>query len=260
MRDVQGERDTRNIPIDRVGVSGVSYPLAVMDPCENVQHVTGIVRMSVSLPKDFRGTHMSRFIEVLEKCRGKMTLGNLEEIVDALKDQLEAPEAEVAVAFPYFVRRSAPVSQAESYTRIDVEFWAMKANRFDFVLKVAVPVQTLCPCSREISKFGAHNQRARVEIEIRMKRLVWIEDLVAVAEQAASAPVLTLLKREDEKALTEMAFLNPRFVEDVVREVSIRLDRDERITWYRVSVVSDESIHNHQAFACLERSVSFPER
>jgi len=260
MRDVQGERDNRNIPIDRVGVSGVSYPLAVMDPSENVQHVTGAVRMSVSLPKDFRGTHMSRFIEVLERCRGKMTLGNLEEIVDALKKELAAPEAEVAIAFPYFVRRTAPVSGAESYTRIDVEFWAMKASRFDFVLKVAVPVQTLCPCSREISEFGAHNQRARVEIEIRMRRLVWIEDLVSVAEQSASAPVLTLLKREDEKALTEKAFLNPRFVEDVVREVSLRLDRDERIKWYRVSVVSDESIHNHQAFACLERFVSCPAR
>ncbi|MFA0888524.1 MAG: GTP cyclohydrolase FolE2 [Synergistales bacterium] len=255
MKDVQGERDTRNIPIDRVGVCGVSYPLVVMDPHENVQHVTASVTMSVSLPKDFRGTHMSRFIEVLESCRGNMTLGNLEEIVEALKTQLDAPEAEITVSFPYFIRRAAPVSGAESYSRTDVEFWAVKAERFDFILKVGVPVQTLCPCSKEISEYGAHNQRARVEIEIRMKRLVWIEELVAVAEESASAPVLTLLKREDEKALTELAFSNPRFVEDVVREISMKLDLDGRIKWYRVSVVSDESIHNHQAFASLERTV-----
>ena len=254
MRDVQGERDTRNIPIDRVGVCDVSYPVVVMDPNENVQHVTATVRMSVSLPKDFRGTHMSRFIEVLERCRGKMTLSNLEEIVDELKAQLDAPEAEITVAFPYFIRRSAPVSGAESYSRTDVEFWAVKAKRFDFILKVGVPVQTLCPCSKEISDFGAHNQRARVEIEVRMKRLVWIEELVELAEASASAPVRTLLKREDEKALTEKAFSNPRFVEDVVREISIKLDSDCRIKWYRVSVASDESIHDHRAFASLERS------
>jgi GTP cyclohydrolase I len=254
MKDVQGERDTRNIPIDRVGVCGVSYPIVVMDPLENVQHVTASVRMSVSLPKDFRGTHMSRFIEVLESCRGKMTPGNLEEIVDALKTQLDAPEAEITIAFPYFIRRAAPVSGAESYSRTDVEFWAVKAEKFDFILKVGVPVQTLCPCSKEISDYGAHNQRARVDIEIRMKRLVWIEELVELAEESASAPVRTLLKREDEKALTEMAFSNPRFVEDVVREISMRLDSDGRIKWYRVSVVSDESIHNHQAFASLERT------
>lgn len=253
MKDVQGEKDTRNIPIDRVGVCGVSYPVIVMDPHENIQHVTASVRMSVSLPKHFRGTHMSRFIEVLERCRGKMTLSNLEEIVDELKVQLDAPEAEISVTFPYFVRRSAPVSGAESYSRIDVEFWAVKSERFDFILKVNVPVQTLCPCSKEISDFGAHNQRARVEIEVRMKKLVWIEELVSTAEASASAPVRTLLKREDEKALTEQAFSNPRFVEDVVREISLALDSDSRIGWYRVSVTSEESIHDHQAFASLER-------
>lgn len=255
MKDVQGERDNRNIPIDRVGVCGVSYPVVVMDPHDNVQHVTAAVKMSVSLPKDFRGTHMSRFIEVLERCRGKMTLSNLEEIVDELKSQLDAPEAEITIAFPYFIRRAAPISGAESYSRTDVEFWAVKAEQFDFILKVGVPVQTLCPCSKEISEFGAHNQRAKVEIEVRMKRLVWIEELFSLAEASASAPVRTLLKREDEKALTEMAFSNPRFVEDVVREISIKLDSDCRIKWYRVSVVSDESIHDHQAFACLERSM-----
>jgi GTP cyclohydrolase I len=253
MKDVQSERDNRNIPIDRVGVCGVFYPVIVMDPHENVQHVTASVSMSVSLPKDYRGTHMSRFIEVLERRRGKMTLSNLEEIVDELKVQLDAPEAEITVAFPYFIRKSAPVSGSESYSRTDVEFWAVKAEAFDFILKVGVPVQTLCPCSREISDYGAHNQRARVEIEVRMKKLVWIEELVSVAESSASAPVLTLLKREDEKALTEMAFSNPRFVEDVVREISMKLDGDSRVKWYRVSIVSEESIHNHQAFASLEK-------
>jgi GTP cyclohydrolase I len=254
MRDVQGEKDTRNIPIDRVGVCGVSYPIVVMDPHENVQHTTATVRMSVSLPKDFRGTHMSRFIEVLELYRGKMTPSSLERIVEDLKCQLDAPLAEITVAFPYFIRRAAPVSRSESYTRYDVEFWAEKGEKFDFLLKVGIPVQTLCPCSKEISEFGAHNQRARIEISVRMNRLVWIEELVPLAEASASAPVLTLLKREDEKALTEQAFSNPRFVEDVVRELSIRLDKDERIDWYRVSVVSEESIHNHQAFASLERN------
>ena len=253
MRDVQSERDIRNIPIDSVGVTGLAYPIEVRDRNDKTQHTVATVEMSVSLPRDYRGTHMSRFIEILNSCNGHVTLPNLEHIVAALRDHLDAEQSEIRFSFPYFAVRKAPVSGAPSLTRYDVVFWASSGKDFDFTLTVIVPVNTLCPCSREISEKGAHNQRAEVTITVRMDRLVWIEELAEVAEESASSPVFTLLKREDEKFVTEKAYDTPRFVEDVVREVSVRLDDDPRIRWYSVRVVSHESIHAHEAFASLSR-------
>ncbi len=253
MRDVQSERDRRNIPIDSVGVTGLAYPIVVRDKHEKTQHTVATVEMAVSLPKDYRGTHMSRFIEILNSCNGHVTLQNLQQIAEALRDHLDAERAEVEFRFPYFASRQAPVSGSPSYTRYDVVFWAASDDRFDFTLTVSVPVNTLCPCSREISEKGAHNQRAEVRITVRMNHLVWIEELAVIAEESASSPVFTLLKREDEKFLTEKAYDTPRFVEDVVREVAERLDRDSRIDWYSVTVTSHESIHAHDAFASLSR-------
>ena len=253
MKDVQNEKDTRNVPIDRVGVTSVSYPIVVLDPKENIQHTVANVTMAVSLPRNFRGTHMSRFLEVLNEFKGRVTLESLEQVTIDLKKRLNASGSEVKIEFPYFINRKAPVSKSSSYTRYDVVFWASYDENFDFAVKVAVPVHTLCPCSKEISEYGAHNQRAQVAIEVRMNKRVWIEELVAVAESCASSPVYTLLKRKDEKFVTEQAYSNPRFVEDVVREVALKLDQDSRIDWYSVSVVSQESIHNHDAFASLVR-------
>jgi GTP cyclohydrolase I len=253
MRDVQSERDRRNIHIDSVGVTGLAYPIVVRDKHEKTQHTVATVEMAVSLTKDYRGTHMSRFIEILNSCNGHITLQNLENIAQSLRRHLGAGRAEVEFRFPYFASRQAPVSGASSFTRYDVIFWAARDDNFDFTLTVSVPVTTLCPCSREISQNGAHNQRAEVRMTVRMNRLVWIEDLADVAEQSASSPVFTLLKRDDEKFVTEKAYDTPRFVEDVVREVAARLDVDPRIDWYTVTVTSHESIHAHDAFASLSR-------
>ncbi len=254
MKDVQNELDSRNISIDRVGVSGVSYPIVVLDPEFSEQHTVARVCMSVSLAGDTRGTHMSRFMGLLNDFQGKVTLGNLEDMVDIIQESLGAEKAELIFEFPYFVKRKAPVSRIESYSGYDVVFWSSREkDRFDFILQVRVPVQTLCPCSREIAETGAHNQRAYVEISVRMKNLVWIEEIVDIAEKAASAPVFSLLKREDEKFITEFAYSNPRFVEDVAREAVLDLEQDDRITWFRVKVTSQESIHNHDAFAEIER-------
>ncbi len=190
MRDVQSEPDRRNIPIDSVGVTGLSYPVQVRDRNEKIQNTVATVEMSVSLPKHYRGTHMSRFIEILNSCNGHITLQDLENIAGSLKDHLEAERAEIRFSFPYFATRRAPVSGSPSLTRYDVEFWASSGKDFDFTLTVTVPVNTLCPCSREISDKGAHNQRAEVCIAIRMDRLVWIEELAEIAEQSASSPIL----------------------------------------------------------------------
>ncbi len=256
MRDVQNERDSRKVAIDLVGVRNVSYPIVVLDREQNEQQTVAQISMAVSLPHHYRGTHMSRFIEVLEEIQGKITLSRMEQITEHLRQVLEADRAEITFQFPYFIRRYAPVTKIPSYSRYDVTFWTQKEENFDLITTVSVPVQTLCPCSKEISDVGAHNQRARIDISVRMKNFVWIEELVEIAERCGSAPLYTLLKREDEKYVTEQAYNNAKFVEDVLRDTALELDTEERISWYKVRVVSSESIHNHDAFAELERHVS----
>ena len=254
MKDVQNERDDRQVTIDRVGVRNVSYPIVVMDRERGTQNTVASISMSVLLPHEYRGTHMSRFIEILEAHKGKVGPVTLEAITEHLRSKLDATEAEIEFQFPYFVRKSAPVSGILSYMRHDASLKGIyKKNTFDMITGVKVGVQTLCPCSKEISLNGAHNQRTKVELAVRMDELVWFEEMIQMVERSASAPLYTLLKREDEKRVTEQAYTNPRFVEDVVRDLSIELNRDERITWYEVSVVSAESIHNHDAFAEISR-------
>jgi len=258
MRDVQSELDKRNIPIDRVGISGISYPVTVLDKERRTQETVADVAMAVALPHEYRGTHMSRFVEALEEFRGKVTPHELEDLTDHLINRLEALKAEVVFRFPYFIRKSAPVSKLESWSRYDVMFKAEKTkSQFDLVIEVIVAIQTLCPCSKEISDFGAHNQRAYVQLSVRMKDFIWIEELVSIIENCASAPTFTLLKREDEKFVTELAYNNPRFVEDVVRDIVIHMESDKRISWFRVLVSSSESIHNHDAFAEVERACEY---
>lgn len=254
MRDIQSEKDKRNVPIDRVGISGISYPITVLDKSRGTQETVAQVAMAVALPHEYRGTHMSRFVEALEDfIKGKVTPHDIEDFTDTLIKKLNARKAEVVFRFPYFIRKSAPVSKRESWSRCEVVFRAEKGDKFDFVTEVAAAVQTLCPCSKEISEYGAHNQRAVVRVAVRMKELVWIEELVSMVEDCASAPTYALLKREDEKFITELAYDNPKFVEDVVREVVLKLEGDDRISWFRVLVSSNESIHNHDAFAEVSR-------
>ena len=210
------------------------------------------VSVAVDLPKDLRGTHMSRFVQCLQKL-DIVNLSALEEVLDDLKESLLADRAFLKLEFPYFIQKEAPVSGLSSVMDLNCVYTMEKGTRFTQKVEVQVPIQTLCPCSREISAYGAHNQRAVASLEIEASEFVWIEELAEMADAGASAPVYGLLKRPDEKFVTEEAYDNPRFVEDAVREIALRLEADPRISWYRATVKSFESIHNHNAFACVEK-------
>ncbi len=253
MKDIQSEKDVRNIPLKRVGVSDILYPVRVMDRANGTQKTIARINMFVDLPKEFRGTHMSRFIEVLNKHRCDMSIKNIENVLNDIKSPLNAAESHIEVRFPYFLLKKAPVSNIESFMNYECAFIASKREKMDFILEVNTPVHTLCPCSKAISKYGAHNQRGIITVRVRMKKLVWIEEIIEISEQAASAPLYSLLKRPDEKYITEKAYNNPRFVEDVVRNVSLSLDKDERITYYAVEAKNFESIHNHNAYAFFDK-------
>ncbi|MDD3649139.1 MAG: GTP cyclohydrolase FolE2 [Candidatus Hydrothermia bacterium] len=252
MKDIQSQNDSRKIPIDKVGIEDLIYPIRVMDRANVLQHTIAKVKLSVELPHNFRGTHMSRFVEVLNKHSNNITLHNIEDILDELKKVLKAEKSYLEFEFPYFMKKKAPVSGMESYMNYLCRFIASKGEKFDFIVEVNVPVHTLCPCSKEIADRGAHNQRAEIQIQVRTLKLVWIGELVELAEESASGPLFALLKRSDEKLITEKAFDTPRFVEDVVREVAIKLYNEPRVYWFKINVKSFESIHNHNAFASVE--------
>ena len=251
-----GQGATAKIPVRKVGIKDLRYPIVMRDQRRQSQSTIAAVNMYVDLPHDFKGTHMSRFVEILSRYHGKISVDEMGNILDAMLDRFDSETAHIEVRFPYFIEKAAPVSGAEALMDYECGFFASadrsrEPAQFDLVLEVRVPVTTLCPCSREISDNGAHNQRSRVMIRVRTCRLVWLEDLIEVAEQAASAPLYPLLKREDEKAVTEQAYDNPRFVEDCVRAVAVRLRDDPRITWYEVQCENLESIHNHNAYALV---------
>ncbi|MGJ8453995.1 GTP cyclohydrolase FolE2 [Pseudothermotoga sp. U03pept] len=255
MKDVQSQPDMRNVYLQRVGIKNLSYPVTVMDKKDGYQDTVAIINMYVDLPVEFRGTHMSRFVEVLNKYRLGIDPKIIREMLEELRATLNASVARVEIEFPYFVLKKAPVSKHESFTRYICRIDGQKsANTYDFTVSVGVPVLTLCPCSKEISERGAHNQRAIVWIHVRSKKLIWFEELIEYAEESASSPVYTILKRVDEKFITEHAYDNPRFVEDVAREIALRLNNDQRISWYRVEVESFESIHDHNAYACVTKN------
>jgi GTP cyclohydrolase I len=260
MEDVQSRPDDRRVPIDQVGVCDLRYPITVLDRRQETQQTVARLTMSVSLPHHFKGTHMSRFIEVLNRHRGEVTMRTLPEMLRDLRKRLHAEKAQVVVQFPYFLERAAPVSGARSLMEYECSFQAETDGAAeDFVLGVRVPVTSLCPCSKAISEYGAHNQRGHLTIEVRTARVpgqdpafVWIEELVDVAERSASAPVYPLLKRADERHVTMQAYDNPVFVEDMVRNVAVRLRSDPRVAWFRVHALNHESIHNHGAFVRIE--------
>ena len=254
MKDVQNQLDDRNIAIDKVGVKNIRYPITVLDRKRGTQRTVASINMYVNLPHRYKGTHMSRFIEVLSEHRENINLRALANILEAMKQRLNAESAHIEVEFPYFVEKAAPVSGATSLMEYNVAFrGSLNGGGLDLVVEIAVPVTTLCPCSQEISDDGAHNQRGQVRLSVRFKRFFWIEDLIRVAEESASSEVYSLLKREDEKYVTEMAYANPVFVEDIVREVSRKLDADPNIVWFAVDSENFESIHNHSAYAYIER-------
>lgn len=252
MKDVQSERDYRNIPLKNVGINNLKWPVTVMDKSEGVQNTVATISISVDLPHDIRGTHMSRFVETVSKMKS-INPKDLEITLEELRENLDAKVAHCRIEFDYFIKKPSPVTGIISPYDVKCCFEGEKSDDFNFLMEVVVPVSTLCPCSKEISDFGAHNQRAIVHIKVDMKKLIWIEDIVKVAEESASSPIYSLLKRKDEKWVTEQAYLNPRFVEDVTREAALRLEENPNIRWYSVNVESIESIHNHNAFAYTEK-------
>lgn len=252
MKDVQGEKDLRCVPLKHVGIKDLRWPIELRDKTKGTQHTVAKVTLAVDLPHDMRGTHMSRFVECLQTL-GPVGLHEVEGILDTLKARLQAEKAFLQLEFPYFITKAAPVSGQTAPMDIDCIYKAENGAEFKLNICAVIPVQTLCPCSKEISAYGAHNQRAFAKIEIVANEMVWLEELVAIADAGASSPVFGLLKRPDEKFVTEMAYDNPRFVEDAVREIALRLEADTRISWYRCEVESVESIHNHNAFAVVEK-------
>ena len=254
--DIQNTRDTRGVAIDQVGIRDLSYPIQVLDRVGNPISTVATIAMSVHLPHHFKGTHMSRFLEVLSRHEGEITMRTLPAILHELEEKLHAESARIEVSFPYFIEKAAPVSGARAKVACQVTFLGeTRGHKKDFALRVETPVKTLCPCSKEISDYGAHNQRGHVTIEVRTRRtkegwdMVWIEDLVEVAEKSASAPIYALLKRSDERFVTMQAYDNPVFVEDLVRNVAVRLKKDKRITSFEIGTINQESIHAHNAFA-----------
>lgn len=262
MHDIQSEEDDRCIRIDKVGVNGLRYPITVLDRDHETQHTIASLTLSVSVPHNFKGTHMSRFIEILNEHRGEVTMRTLPDILHTMKDRLQAESAHVEVRFPYFVERSAPVSGARAMVDYECHFSGNSNGQSDdFVVGVRVPVTSLCPCSKAISDYGAHNQRGEIAIDVRSLPsdngtpvIIWIEELIEIAESCASAPVYALLKRADERHVTMQAYDNPVFVEDMARNVAVKLQADSRVSWFQVDVVNQESIHNHNAFASLQWS------
>ncbi len=252
LKDVQSQRDERNIYLHRVGVKNLSYPIAVLDKANKKQNTIAAINMYVDLPENYRGTHMSRFIEVLNDYHLEVNPKRIHEILETLRKVLNAERSVIEISFPYFIKKLAPVTRSESYLKYECSFYAEDyKDSLDFVTKVDVPIHTLCPCSKEISDFGAHNQRAVCSVYFKSYELVWIEDIVDIVEKSASAPIFTLLKRPDEKYVTEKAYENPKFVEDIARDVSLSLNECDKIYWYKVEVESFESIHLHNAYACV---------
>ncbi|HRT27547.1 MAG TPA: GTP cyclohydrolase FolE2 [Syntrophales bacterium] len=254
MVDVQSLTDHRNINIKKVGVKGVKYPIIVLDRANGFQHVNATVNMYVNLPHHFKGTHMSRFVEVLNEYRGQINIKTFRTILEKIKEKLNAESAHMEIEFPYFIEKTAPSSGAKSLMEYICRFAGENnGQKTDFMVGVTVPVTTVCPCSKEISSLGAHNQRSIVKVNLRFRKFFWIEDVIKLVEDSASGEVYSLLKRADEKYVTEKAYRNPMFAEDVVRSVAEKLNRMDNFPWYSVEAENLESIHNHSAYAYVEK-------
>ena len=260
MKDVQNTGDERGIAIDQVGVCDLMYPITVLDRENQKQQCAAAIALSVSLPHHFKGTHMSRFLQVLAEHQGEFTMRTVPSILHDLKKRLDAESAHIEVSFPYFLQRKAPVSGLSAPMDYHCTFVGESNGKADeFLLRVRVPIGTLCPCSKEISDYGAHNQRGYLTISLRTRKrddgtwdFLWIEEIVDIAEKSGSVPIYPLLKRTDERHVTMQAYDNPVFVEDVVRNAALQLKADPRISWFEVRAVNHESIHNHSAFAVVK--------
>lgn len=254
MEDVQSSSDTRQIPINKVGIKDIRHPVRVADRTGGEQHTIANFNMYVNLPHNFKGTHMSRFVEILNNHEREISVKSFKEMMVEMTERLEANSGHVEMRFPYFVNKTAPESKVQSLMDYDVTFIGDFVNGDNqLTLKVLVPVTSLCPCSKKISDYGAHNQRSHVTVTATIKDFVWIEEIIDLVEKEASCELYGLLKRPDEKNITERAYDNPKFVEDMVRDVAARLNADDRIISYIAESENFESIHNHSAYALIER-------
>jgi len=254
--DVQNTEDTRKIAINKVGIKDIRHPVRVRDRTGGDQHTIANFNMYVNLPHNFKGTHMSRFVEILNQHEREISVQSFKDMLVEMTDRLEAESGHVEMSFPYFVNKAAPVSGVKSLLDYDVTFiGAIEKGNHETILKVVVPVTSLCPCSKKISERGAHNQRSHVTLTVKTQEFVWIEDLIDIVENIASCELYGLLKRPDEKYVTERAYDNPKFVEDMVRDIATALNDDQRISAYIVESENFESIHNHSAYALIEKNM-----
>lgn len=253
MEDVQSRVDSRQIPINRVGVKDLSHPVTIIGKDGRTSHSIATFSMSVALPHDKKGTHMSRFVQMLNEEETVISAKSFNKLLSRMVKRLEAEAGYIEMQFPYFIEKSAPVSGIKGLMDYQVNLIGqIEQGYVASTLEVTVPVKSLCPCSRDISDYGAHNQRSHLTVGININRDIWLEDLIKSVESQASAELFAILKRPDEKYITERAYDNPKFVEDVVRDVANMLDQNEAITRYYVHAENFESIHNHSAFALVD--------
>jgi len=251
--DVQNSKDTRRIAINKVGIKDIRHPVIVKDRSDGEQHTIATFNMYVNLPHNFKGTHMSRFVEILNQHEKEISVQSFREMMAEMTERLEAESGHIEMNFPYFVNKTAPVSGVQSLLDYNVTLTGeINKDKIDTYIKVVVPVTSLCPCSKKISAYGAHNQRSHVTVNVRTCDFIWIEEIIDLVEKEASCELYGLLKRPDEKFVTERAYDNPKFVEDMVRDVAGLLNQDDRICAYVVESENFESIHNHSAYALIE--------
>ena len=254
MDDVQGRADSRQIPINKVGIKDIYHPVRVRDRTAGEQHTVANFNMYVALPHNFKGTHMSRFVEVLHQHEREVSVESFRQMLAEMTRRLDATTGHIEMSFLYFVMKTAPVSGVASLMNYEASLIGeIRDGREEMWIRVVVPVTSLCPCSKRISERGAHNQRSHITIKARVLGHLWIEELIDVAEQEASSELFGILKRPDEKHVTERAYDNPKFVEDIVRDVAVRLNAEERVRAYVVEAENFESIHNHSAYALIEK-------
>jgi len=252
--DVQASADSRRIAIDKVGIKDIRHPVRVRDRSDGEQHTVATFNMYVYLPHNFKGTHMSRFVEILNSHEKEISVNSFKEMLREMARRLESEKGHIEMRFPYFVNKRAPISGVQSLLDYDVTFIGeIRDGKPTMYIKVVVPVTSLCPCSKEISDYGAHNQRSHVTVQVRNRGFIWVEEIIDLVEQEASCELYGLLKRTDEKYVTERAYENPKFVEDMVRDVATKLNKDDRVGAYIVESENFESIHNHSAYALIER-------
>jgi GTP cyclohydrolase I len=254
--DVQSSADSRELPINKVGIKSIRHPVKVLDKTGGVQHTIATFNMYVGLPHNFKGTHMSRFVEILNSDAREVSVENFETMLREMVVKLEAKTGHLEMSFPYFINKEAPISKVKSLLDYEVTFTGeiLDDNSFRQTTRVVVAATSLCPCSKKISERGAHNQRSHITITATTNSFVWIEEIVQMAESQASCELYGLLKRPDEKHVTERAYDNPKFVEDIVRDVAGVLNADARIDAYVVESENFESIHNHSAYALIEKN------